>query len=82
MAPDAAASRRIVLISPKEAIDSLTGSQVTSIAETILCQCSREHEQRPLSDANKCAFDKLVAEYHYDNHEMSEIKEAIEDYYY
>ena len=57
MAPDAASSRRIVLISSQEASDSLTDYQITSIAETILCQCSREHDQRPLSDANKCAFD-------------------------
>ena len=69
------------MISPQEASDSLTGSQIISIVETILSQCSREHEQRPMSDANKCAFNKLVAEYHYDIHEICEIKEAIEDYY-
>jgi hypothetical protein len=63
------------------AMESLTDSRIISIAETILHECSREHEQRPMSDANKCAFDKLVAEYHYDIHEMQEIKEAIEDYY-
>ena len=63
------------------AMQNLTGSQIISIAETILGQCSREHDQRPLSDANKCAFDKLVAEYHYDIRGMHEIKEAMEDYY-
>lgn len=63
------------------ALDDLTDDQVISIAETILSQCSREHEHRPMSDANKRAFDKLVAEYHYDIREMHEIREAIEDYY-
>ena len=69
------------MISSQEAIDSLIGSQIISIAETILRECSRENDQRPLSDANKFAFDKLIAEYHYDIHETWEIKEAIEDYY-
>jgi len=85
------------------AMESLTDSQIISIAETILRECSREHEQRPLSDANKSAFDtahnppfgglsrthktggpvfsELVAEYHYDLHNMSELRDAIEDYY-
>jgi hypothetical protein len=63
------------------AMENLSDTQIISIAETILSQCSRENDQRPLSDANKCAFDKLVAEYHCDIHEIWEIKEAIEDYY-
>jgi hypothetical protein len=87
------------------AMESLSDSQIISIAETVLSHCSREHDQRPMSDANKCALDtadnppltggglsrtqktggpvfsELVAEDRYDIHEMSEIKEAIEDYY-
>jgi hypothetical protein len=34
-----------------------------------------------MTEGNKSAFDKLVAEIHYDIHEIHEIKEAIEDYY-
>lgn len=33
-------------------------------------------------ESKKRAFDKLGGEVHYDIHEMREIKEAIEGYYY
>ena len=55
--------------------------QAILIAEAILCHCSREHNERPLTDDNKRAFDGLVAEVHYPSHELKRIKEAIEDYY-
>jgi hypothetical protein len=58
-------------------MESLSDSQIISIAETILRKCSRDHAQRPLSDANKLVFDKLVAGYHHDIHEMGEISEAL-----
>ena len=64
-----------------QALDDLTSEQVMAVAEAILGHCSREHEQRPMTEDNKRAFDKLVAEIHYDIHEMNEIKEAITDYY-
>jgi hypothetical protein len=35
-----------------------------------------------MTDSNKRAFDKLVAEIHYDYYDFPEIKEAIGDYYY
>jgi len=57
MAPGAAASLPIVLISPQKAIDSLTDDQITSIAETILSRYSRGYHERPMFDANKFAFD-------------------------
>lgn len=64
-----------------QAMNDLTDEQVIAVAEAILGQCSRENEQRPMTEGNKLAFDKLVAEIHYDIHELHEIKEAIEDYY-
>ena len=64
-----------------EALDDLTDDQIVEIAEIILSQCSRNRESRPMSEANKAAFDKLVAEMHHDLHEFQEIKEAIADYY-
>jgi hypothetical protein len=64
-----------------EAIEDMPYEQVIAIAEAVLCHCSRENEDRPLSEANKQAFDKLVAEIHYPTHDLPEIKEAIVDYY-
>jgi divalent metal cation (Fe/Co/Zn/Cd) transporter len=64
-----------------KALDDLTSEQIIAVAEAILCNCSREHEPRTMTEGNKSAFDKLVAEIHYDIHEIHEIKEAIEDYY-
>jgi hypothetical protein len=54
------------------------------VIQSRLCVDERlgnDHDQRPLSDANNSVFDKLVADIHYDIHEISEIKEAMEDYY-
>jgi len=64
-----------------QALDHLSSEQVMAVAEAILGHCSREPEQRPMTEANKLAFDQLVAEVHYDIHELNEIKEAIVDYY-
>ena len=64
-----------------DALDDLSDEQVIAVAEAILQMCSRESEARPMTKGNKLAFDKLVAEIHYDIHEMHEIKEAIIDYY-
>jgi len=63
------------------AIEDMPYEQAILIAEAILCHCSREHNERPLTDDNKRAFDRLVAEVHYPSHELKRIKEAIEDYY-
>ena len=75
-------TRLVAEIPVSKALNHLTNEQVIAIAEAILCNCSREHEERPMTEGNKLAFDKLVAEIHYDIHELHEIKEAIEDYYY
>ena len=64
-----------------EAVDDLSDDQTIIIASTILQMCSRGGEKRPMSEANKKAFDKLVAEIRYDFHDFSEINEAIVDYY-
>jgi hypothetical protein len=64
-----------------QALDDLSYEQVIAIAEIVLRYCSRENEERPITDSNKRAFDKLVAEIHYDYYDFPEIKEAIEDYY-
>lgn len=64
-----------------EAIEDMPYEQVIAIAEAVLCHCSRENNERPLTEANKQAFDKLVAEIHYPTHDLPEIKEAIIDYY-
>jgi len=74
--------RQVSEESISDATDNLTDDQIMTIAETILCQCSRQDEGRPMSEGKKMAFDKLVAEVHYDIHEMREIKDAIEGYYY
>ena len=63
------------------AIDDLSDDQIVAVAEAILQMCSRQDEERTMTEGNKAAFDKLVAEIHYDIHEIHEIKEAIEDYY-
>ena len=63
------------------AIEDMPYEQAILIAEAVLCHCSREHNERPLTDDNKRAFDRLVAEVHYPSHELKRIKEAIEDYY-
>lgn len=65
-----------------DAMDDMPYEQVMAIAEAVLCHCSREDSERRLTDENKRAFDRFVAEVHYDIHEMQEIKEAIEGYYY
>ena len=64
-----------------DAIDDLSDEHVIAVAEAILQMCSRELEARSMSEGNKWAFDKLVAEIHYDIHELHEIREAIVDYY-
>ena len=64
-----------------DAMDDMPYEQVLAIAEAVLCHCSRENEERQMTEANKQAFDRLVAEIHYDVHEIKEIKEAIKDYY-
>ena len=74
-------TRLVAEIPVGKALDDLTDRQVIAVAEAILCNCSREHEPRTMTEGNKHAFDKLVAEIHYDIHEIHEIKEAIEDYY-
>lgn len=74
-------TRLVTELPVSEALDGLTNEQVIAITEAILCNCSREHEPRPMTEGNKAAFDKPVAEIHYDIHEIHEIKEAIEDYY-
>ena len=63
------------------AMEDMTYEQVIAIAEAILCHCSREDNERPLTEANKRAFDRLVAEIHYYDHEIKKIKQAIENYY-
>ena len=62
-------------------MEDMPYEQAILIAEAILCHCSREHNERPLTDDNKRAFDRLVAEVHYPSHELKRIKEAIEDFY-
>lgn len=64
-----------------DALDDMPYEQVMAIAEAVLCHCSREDSERRLTEENKRAFDKLVAEVHYDIHEMQEINKAILDYY-
>ena len=64
-----------------QTLDHLSSEQVMAVAEAIPGHCSRERELRPMTEDNKRAFDKLVAEIHYDIHELNEIKEAITDYY-
>jgi hypothetical protein len=64
-----------------EALDGLSDDQVVAIAEAILKMCTRQSEKRPMSEGNKLAFDKLIADFHYDIHEIQEISEAIADYY-
>jgi len=63
------------------AMEDMPYEQAILIAEAVLCHCSREHNERPLTDDNKRAFDRLVAEVHYPSHELKRIKEAIEDFY-
>ncbi len=77
--PDGSHLYSEVIIS--SAIDDLSDDQTIIIASTILQMCSRGGEKRPMSEANKKAFDKLVAEIRYDFYDFSEIKEAIVDYY-
>lgn len=74
-------TRLVAEIPVGKILRSLTDEQVIAIAGAILSNCSREHEPRHMTEGNKLAFDKLVAEIHYDIHEIHEIKEAIEDYY-
>ena len=74
-------TRLVTELPVSEALDDLADDQVIAVAEAILCNCSREHEQRTMTEANKSAFDKLVSEIHYNIHELHEIKEAIVDYY-
>ena len=64
-----------------DAIDDLTDDQIVAIAEAILKMCTRQSEKRPMSEANKRAFDKLIADFHYDLHEIQEISDVIADYY-
>jgi len=64
-----------------DAIDDLSDDHIVAIAEAILKMCTRQSEKRPMTEGNKRAFDKLIADFHYDINEIQEIKEAIEDYY-
>jgi hypothetical protein len=64
-----------------EALDDLTDDQVVAVAEAILKMCTRQSEKRPMTEGNKLAFDKLIADFHYDLHEIQEISDAIADYY-
>ena len=62
-------------------MEDMPYEQAIIIAEAVLCHCSRKFDERPLTDDNKRAFDRLVAEVHYPSHELKRIKEAIEDFY-
>ena len=64
-----------------DAIDDLSDDQIVAVAEAILKMCTRQSEKRPMTEGNRRAFDKLIADFHYDINEIQEIKEAIEDYY-
>jgi hypothetical protein len=63
------------------AIDDLSDDQIVAVAEAILKMCTRQCEKRPMTEGNKKAFDKLIADFHYNVHVINEMKEAIEDYY-
>jgi hypothetical protein len=64
-----------------DAIDDLSDDQIVAMAEAILKMCTRQSEKRPMTEGNKRAFDKLIADFHYDIHVIQEMKEAVEDYY-
>ena len=72
---------RYVDIPIDEAIDGLTDEQVTAVAEIILRSGSRGSGKGKIRRSRELAFEKLVAEMHYEVREIREIKEAIGDYY-
>jgi len=69
-------------VSIEDAMDNLTDEQVERIADGITNQTARIGEMRKTTKDNEKALQKLVAEMEYALHEIGEIKEAIEDYYY